>query len=301
MNSIKNNKKHPIDELFRQKLSGFEIEPSHEAKEKFLASLNTEKSSRKPFWYFSLAAGIALIGIFGWFVLNNSSDFGTDAALAEHAIESTQKTTTEASESTTAIPKSTDKKEEEKPNTSSQKVTHALSSKIVKKVKQPITQKTIDPKPVKSLTGLIETDELIQDKLTLALQAAEDEKNEQEAALEIQESRDLFQKSVGETIIIVASEIETEEIYLPEINSDSPITLAEAENLGSSILEEDRSLMAKVFTELKHLKHGEKASFNRITAANDQSIINNQDGFIGYETMQFRERFRWVKGKLSKQ
>ncbi|WP_341227915.1 hypothetical protein [uncultured Arcticibacterium sp.] len=298
MNSIKNNKKHPIDELFRQKLSGFEMEPSLEAKEKFLANIDTEESSRKPFWYFSAAAGIVLIGTLSWFLLNNSSDIKPDAALAEHSVESSKTKAPVISENETPAPEVVN---EEVIKISSVKKT---STPRMAKAQQSLTQQPIQSKPVKSLTGLIETDELIQDKLTLALQAAEDEKTKQKADLaakDLQDSRELFQTSVGETIIIVASELDTEEIYLPEINSDSPITLAEAEYLGSDILEEDRSLMAKVFTELKHLKHGEKASFNAITASNEQSILNNEDGFIGHETMQFRERFRWVKGKLSKQ
>ncbi|AWV99314.1 hypothetical protein [Arcticibacterium luteifluviistationis] len=295
MNSIKNNKKHPLDELFRQKLSGFEMEPSLEAKERFLASINAEESSKKPFWFFSAAAAVILISGLSWFFLNNSPKIDTNSALAELSVESTIEETPKVLENTFPVPEIVNR---ENLNTRTSAESSIPSKKGVQKKEQNVIQKTLQPKPVRSITGIIETDELIQDRLTLALQAAEEKKSKAEVNLE---SNDLFKTSVGETIIIVASTLNTEEIYLPEINSDSPITLAEAENLGSSILEEDRSLMAKVFTELKHLKHGERASFNSITASNEESIINNEDGFIGHETMQFRERFRWFKGKLSKQ
>ena len=157
----------------------------------------------------------------------------------------------------------------------------------------------------KPLTGVLEVDELIQDKLTIALQAAERKRSELELELKLKESdvssnKELFQKSVGETVIIVSSELEPD-IFIPELNSDSPISLAEATDLGLAKIDEERSLFAKVFTELKHLKHGEKVSLNDLTASSEKSLINNEDSFLGHETIKFRERYKWLKGKLTKE
>lgn len=48
MNSIRNNKKHRLDELFRQKLSNIEITPTEEVKQRFLVQVKSNKRKVKP-------------------------------------------------------------------------------------------------------------------------------------------------------------------------------------------------------------------------------------------------------------
>ncbi len=303
MNSIKNNKKNPIDELFRHKLMNLEVITSEDNKLRFLDSIKNKKNKAQPIWYFSAAASILLISSISWFWLLPSSNNVANSNIEIVSEEPKSSINLELSEKEKSI--STLK---EFSSSSNESKTMAFSKA---KTKQVIT----DSKPLakiniatrvegqKSLTGVSEIDELIQDQLTVALQEAEKKRtlsNTKESKIE--PNNDLFQKSIGETVVIVSSDLDiNNDIYLPDLNSDSPLTLAEATDLGIAKMDEDRSLFAKVFTELKHLKHGEKISLNSLTASSETSILNNEDSFIGHETMEFRQRFNWLKGKLTKE
>jgi hypothetical protein len=303
MNSIKNNKKNPIDELFRHKLMNLEVITSEDNKLRFLDSIKNKKNKAQPIWYFSAAASILLISSISWFWLLPNSNNVANSNIEIVSEEPKSSINLELSEKEKSI--STLK---EFSSSSNESKTMAFSKA---KTKQVIT----DSKPLakiniairvegqKSLTGVSEIDELIQDQLTVALQEAEKKRtlsNTKESKIE--PNNDLFQKSIGETVVIVSSDLDiNNDIYLPDLNSDSPLTLAEATDLGIAKMDEDRSLFAKVFTELKHLKHVEKISLNSLTASSETSILNNEDSFIGHETMEFRQRFNWLKGKLTKE
>lgn len=301
MNSMKKNKRHEIDDLFLQRLGELRMEPSLETRQKFLEQINRKRL--KPIWYFSAAASVFVVCGFAWFLLGSGSEKGQHSVLSE-SVKPVQEENV-GTENPIALESDLVNKDlaiSKKNKAPNKQFTLARSNGSLKVSEAPVfaeINKEFEPK--QNITGVIETDERIQDKLTLALQESEKRKEESKRVETINNGR-LFQKSVGETVIIVASDIPKDsEIYVPEMNSDSPITLAEATDLGLAKMEEERSLFTKVFTELKHLKHGEGLNMNSITASNEVSILNNEDSFIGHETMQFRERYRWLKGKLSKE
>jgi hypothetical protein len=303
MNSIRNNKKHRLDELFRQKLSNIEITPTEEVKQRFLVQVKSNKRKVKPIWYFSAAASLLLISSMSWFAI-----FRSESAISEVKNPLIDSSVAESVElNSFGLSNYTNKLSKlstiERQNTRTQSLDMAKNSHQKKLFVEPI--ETINNvvlfEEQKPLTGVLEVDELIQDKLTIALQAAERKRSELELKeSDVSSNKELFQKSVGETVIIVSSELEPD-IFIPELNSDSPISLAEATDLGLAKMDEERSLFAKVFTELKHLKHGEKVSLNDLTASSEKSFINNEDSFLGHETIEFRERYKWLKGKLTKE
>ena len=308
MNSNKTNESNTIDELFQRKLGNYTVEPSAEARERFLTQINKKKV--RPIWFFSAAASTIFLCGLGWFLYTASFD----AALSPEVAASTKATSPlELPKEDASIAKTSD---EIKINTE-QKVSLLASDRKVKIapskatiIKTPLKNsspseakiETLPQTPERSITGVLEMDEPIQDVLTLALLESEQQKSVARKE-EVSEDKSLFQKGVGQTIIIVTSDIPKkgdEEIFIPGVNSHSPITLSEATDLGNAIIEEDRSFIAKVFTELKHLKHGEKVDINTLTVSNTTDI-NADETFFSHETEQLRERFRWFKGKVSRE
>ncbi len=291
-------KKHPIDELFNQKLNNYRVEPSKDLKERFLKQLEEQPEKKAAFtplrWYFAAAASIAIMVAVGWSFYASSLDDSTQGATLSQMTPPAPSTSLEENNT-----KESNKLElvtsepEAKPN---MQLAIVKPSEKVKITETPSLVEKPDYIAPVSATGVSEIDELIPDELTLALQASEAEKKQTRRTEEVE---GIFRKSAGETIIIVASDFEKEEkIYLPQINSDSPITLTEATDIAEGRNNSEKSLLAKVFKEIKHLKHGEKIGFDEI----DQGLAMtyDEDTFIGHEAMEFRERFRWVKEKLSK-
>jgi hypothetical protein len=298
MNSIGNNMKNEIDDLFYQKLANLHIEPSESAKAQFMA-LAEKKNKKKPIWYFSAAASLLLISSMGWFVLNQNPkvDNIAKADTPYSIIENNESVPTKVIDEI--------KVEAKTPSINSSIKTIAPSTlKKKEAVEKPVNLELalIDNPQQVSLTGVSEIDELIDDKLTIALKTAENKRNNDLLKAETPiKTNTLFQKGAGETIVIVSSELNMEEdIYIPNINSDSPISLAEATYLGMAQMNDDRSLIAKVFKEIKNLKHGEKVSFASLSASNDSYFINKDNSLIEHETYEFRQRFNWLKDKLSK-
>jgi len=296
------NMKNEIDELFYQKLTNLHIKPSESAKAQFIA-LVEKKNKKKPVWYFSAAASLILLSSMGLFVLNQNPK---TEAIAKANI------TSSVNDVIPSVAKkgkdNTAKLVIKSPFIDSQlKVAIAISKhsnkkKELTKFKNPIKgELALIENPKISLTGISEIDELFEDQLTIAFKNAENKKKKEFEESIPKPGNDFFQKSVGETIIIVSSYINIEEdIYIPNINSDSPISLAEATDLGMAQMNDDRSLIAKVFKEIKHLKHGEKVSLNSLSASSEPNFLNSDDSFIGHETIEFRQRFNWIKDKLSK-
>jgi len=294
--------KNEIDELFYQKLTNLHIKPSESAKAQFIA-LVEKKNKKKPVWYFSAAASLILLSSMGLFVLNQNPK---TEAIAKANI------TSSVNDVIPSVAKkgkdNTAKLVIKSPFIDSQlKVAIAISKhsnkkKELTKFKNPIKgELALIENPKISLTGISEIDELFEDQLTIAFKNAENKKKKEFEESIPKPGNDFFQKSVGETIIIVSSYINIEEdIYIPNINSDSPISLAEATDLGMAQMNDDRSLIAKVFKEIKHLKHGEKVSLNSLSASSEPNFLNSDDSFIGHETIEFRQRFNWIKDKLSK-
>ncbi len=74
---MRKENKHQVDEYFLSKLGDFEVQPSSEARQKFLSRL--EEKEHKPagifvFKYFSMAASMLLFLGLGWWYFSGSSD-----------------------------------------------------------------------------------------------------------------------------------------------------------------------------------------------------------------------------------
>ncbi|MFT7434497.1 MAG: hypothetical protein ACI8UX_000284 [Psychromonas sp.] len=303
MNSIKIKETTAIDELFQRKLGNHSVDPSAEIRQRFLIQLK-QKKKVKPIWYFSAAASIAFLCGLGWFLyaIPSGTTYAPEVASNTSVLVSTN------------APSS----DKDLKGIIAEPIVSQLASNSEVKIKtiKPLVPKhliNIPPAyedmevlkshvPERSITGVLEMDEPIQDLLTLALQKLEKRKSDLEKKNIVQNSS-LFQIGVGETIIIVTSDIPNgsdEEIFIPEVNSDSPITLAQATDLGEAMIEEDRSFLAKVFTELRHLKHGEKVELNTLTTSSTL-VDDEKETFFSHETNQLRQRIKWFKGKVSRE
>ncbi|MFT5883690.1 MAG: hypothetical protein ACI9IP_000131 [Arcticibacterium sp.] len=303
MNSIKNKEPNAIDELFQRKLGNYTVEPSAEIREKFLFQINQKKKAR-PIWYFSAAASVIFACGLGWFLYAIPSG---NTHAPEVAINTELNTPVRGSNISIDSDERSKEQSVSQLASNSDATTESIKAPSVKEVvERPIAYKAMEVLkiqiPERSITGVVEMDEPIQDILTLALQKLEKRKNKAEKE-DIAKNNSLFQKGAGETIIIVTSDIpdeSEEDIFIPGINLDSPITMAQATDLGEAMIEEDRSFIAKVFTELRHLKHGEKVELNTLTAS--KALVSDEDEtFFSHETTQLRQRLRWFKGKVSRE
>jgi hypothetical protein len=304
-------KKHPIDDLFNQQLKDFEAPSSDDLRKQFLERLE-EKSGRKKggfiLWrpYFAAAASVALILGLGWsiFNFNNDNSSGKSKNIAANAPSSVEKV---AIQPNIELPIEAELKNKEfskqvasLPNDAKSPINKGIEKKAERVNDNSIVELNQARKiqPLVPATGVLELDERIPDELTLALESSV-RKQKQEAVINDIKKDGIFTKAAGETIIIVASEFEKEEqIYLPEINEDSPISLAEATEIGENKSGIDKTFISKVFTEIKHFKHGEKVTLDEI----DEHIVvaYNEDTFIGHEAMELRQKVNWLKDKLSK-
>ncbi|MGR3810834.1 hypothetical protein [Jiulongibacter sp. NS-SX5] len=305
MTSISKMKKHPIDELFQQNLQDFEVKPSENLRDKFLQSLEEEPKKKGGFiiWrpYFAAAASILLLLGIGWTVFNLGIE--NPKTNGEMAQQSTAPDMEAKEDSPSAIveplqqeaPIAAVPKESSKVRNSTKSETSTVS------IAEPevATLKPTKALPEISITGATEIDERIPDELTLALESSVTKEKELMAEANEESKEGLFTKSAGETIIIVTSDFEREEkILLPEINADSQLSLAEVTELGEERMIENGTFISKVVTEFKHLKHGEKVTFQQIDEHIDQTY--SEDTFIGHEAREFRQRVNWLKERLSK-
>lgn len=294
------NENNQIDDLFRSKLRDHKTSPDAHLKEAFLLKVASQKQRKViPIWYYASAAAI-LIAL-GFFVVTNSNSQVDAVADLQGSVNNSEKVVKreDAAVNTEDFPvvKATPQIITNSSNTVKKEVKTAVkkpsTTKPVKNNNKAITKPAdIPAKPSKNAVIL---DEVIPDELTLAyLEAEKQEKIKTEN--KNLHNTDLFQKDIGETVVIIATDPAQEEtIYLPELSEDSNMTLAQVTELAVEKQEKEKSFIAKVFTELKHLKHGEKVDVNTLA-----TNINASEGFIGNEAAEFKDRWNWIKNRVSK-
>lgn len=276
------SQKHPIDELFRTKLVDYEIPAREELKQVFLAKTQKKKKVMFPLWFLAVAASIIAVFSFFW-LAQESSGIDSGQVLSANEFK--------------PIPESTTQEVVVEKENSNKVIQNTHVQKIKSNVKKVLKIGNAESKVsmAKNAIGLEIMDELIQDELTLALIESQKNKNTT-AKKESNNQNDLFKKDVGETIIIVASEYQQEEeLFIPEMGSDSPVTLGAATAFAKAQNQQNNSLLAKVFTNIQHLKHGEKVDFS-LTAQNELA----EDTFIGNEASEIKEKINWIKSKIAK-
>jgi hypothetical protein len=232
-----------------------------------------------PFWILAIAASFIAVLSFFWIGQKGIQQSAGPTLSSNEIIEQ---------------PLSKEEKTTEIKDIKPVEITNTILNNVAKKdVEKRVYE--IKPLPVKSATGLEVMDEVIPDELTLALMDSQRSK-ENIGLKENKNQPQLFKKDVGETIIIIASEFQQdEEILIPEINSDSPVTMVAATAIANARNDENNSLFAKVFTNIKHLKNGEKLDLS-LTAQNSYP----EDTFIGNETIEIKEKIDWLKARISK-
>lgn len=118
-------------------------------------------------------------------------------------------------------------------------------------------------------------------------------------------SKDAFQKSLNneETLIVITEYIE-EDMYLPEIDEDSPVTITyyENEEIGTygEINDNGKTFFAKVLHELRNFKHGEKVDVNGLSYSSQQILVRSNDGFIESEKRELQDRWQKLRGIFEK-
>jgi hypothetical protein len=307
MTSFNKMKKHPIDELFQQKLEKYEVEVSEELKARFLAQVSgKDKKTPMPFRWYYTAAAILVIGFLAGGYLINSRE-SQEVLVLERPLDIKPKK--QVAESQVASYKeetvnnsllSVEPKKEALPDGTSSKVQEVSvrEIEIVRGASLDVERKNL----VTSFPLSPLTDEHIPDQLTLALQTATAIRAEKEQSLSPDnEDNNLFRRSAGETIIIVAEDFDpNKELYLPELNHDSRMTIAEVEHEARTRIEENKPVFSKFLAELRKLKYGEKVDLNTLIAQNEDNTGYDENTFLGHEAEEMRQRINWIRGKFSK-
>jgi len=301
-------KKHPIDELFASNLRDHSAVPSSRAAELFQQRLTEKKKPKGIFfkppaknYYWAAAASVLFVLTIGWYVVQNEQTTQTVAEQlnkTEVVNDPAMKPKVNPVEKITAP--AIDVQENEKALSNTTQI--AKVSKVKKtstsviKARNEITQEVELKKNTPVFAPMV-LDEPIMDKLTVAVLNAEQEKKRKATKQrKLQnENNILFKKSIAETVIVI-SEVQPkeEQLYIPEISGDSRVTIAQATKMGQERQEADRSFIAKVFTEIKHLKHGEKLDVAGLNKKSDAVFTRSNEGFIANE----KEELTYRLGKL---
>lgn len=295
-------KKHPIDELFVKELGNYSLEPSQQARELFLKRLEEKNKPKGAIWmgavsrnYWLAAASIVLLlGIGVW-------KMGDDKpTTTPHQLATTNTIAKKTVEATTQATPAT--------NTVSDVATNLFVNKTENKRKNSTPGLEQEQREATSQNVAINPpnriiDELIQDELTVAVQKAQTRKTERERENRREEHQNdkIFSESIAETVIVITEVLPvSDKILIPELDSDSPITIAKAEKAGRMKMELENSFLAKVYTEIKHLKHGEKVDLTTLNKENEQVFTLEDDGFINQEKQEINYRWQQMRKFLRK-
>lgn len=306
--------KHPIDELFVSNLREHSTVPSPRAAELFQKRLAEQKRSKKIIfasptkkYYWAAAACVLLaVTVGGWltFQPNNVRTISQRTSpISEPELVSADKSADNPQFNKTSLSPSFSNntikplpKPQVAKNTEESYAANRLSKKkSVKTDLNKVEQKLAVPSVV--------LDEPILDKLTLAVLDAEREKKKEAAKLRRmqQNENSVFKNSVAETVIVISEvQPDEEQVLIPEISGDSPVSIARATQIGRERQLADRSLLAKIFTEIKNLKHGEKLDVAGLNETTSQVFARADDGFLANEKEEMNYRFNRLKEVFSK-
>lgn len=305
-------KKHPIDELFASNLRDHSTVPSQRAAELFqkrLAEKERPKGliaampSRKYYW--GAAASVLFILGMGWFILQQGEQ--PTQNVAQNKQELVKATLTNELKPDNSVATVTESREEELqgiavPELQVARITNRRGAETKKQTQSFLTA-NISAEESKPAFQPMVLDEPIMDKLTLAVVDAEREKKKEAAKQRKLQNRDntLFKNSVAETVIVI-SEVQPkeEQLLIPEISGDSRVSIAQATEMGRERQNTDRSFIAKVFTEIKNLKHGEKLDVAGLSETSSIAFARADEGFIANEKAELSYRLNRLKEVFGK-
>lgn len=308
-------RKNTTDELFAAKLAHHGVAPTQRAADLFQKRLAQKQRPKGIFmtmparnYYWAAAASILFALGIGWYSSQNTP--GTEQFTAQQT-----KTQVDAKDDSKLIRNKQDvqlpsekpeviavipEKVIEKPAKTfrSNKINRStLTPQVAVKVKEnkPFTIPTVKPMIL---------DEPIMDQLTVAVLDAQKER-QKEATKNRKaqnEANGVFKNSIAETVVVITEIRPAEEkLMIPEINGDSPVTVARATQLGRERMDSERSFIAKVFTEIKHLKHGERMDVAGLNQKSEEIFARADEGFIANEKQELSYRLGRIKGLFSKE
>jgi len=289
MNILIKMKKHPIDDLFARKLAEHRQEPSQKAFEKFQARLQEKQQKPKTVFflgnrnltYYAAAAGIAIVLSAGFLTQNDTSvspkvsisDLPTKKKnIVVTALELTNNQAI-ASVKKYALPtlKNIDKQNVPEPKKEIQFVATIT-----------LENNTTNQNPIIDLISNKIVDDSPEEQITVANNTPIFENPEVETFKPVERvSQGIFKIDIGESVVVVLEPIGFEAEVIPSIDLDSNISLAEVKRLGEEKEEKEKSFIAKLFSEYKHFKFGEKVDLNKlgvkdVLARVDESAIKEE-------------------------
>jgi hypothetical protein len=275
--------KQPIDEFFSEKLKNTEIKPSERAKALFLQKLEAQK---KPLFigfeprvlrYIGVAAAIVIVASVGLFYKNQSNNNQQIAKVITSIPK--PKITTENTDREKPIINNLRNEENQIQPKSNTKV--SFTSSLVANYKVSADNKSAIINPL----DLLKIDD--SDPEILFTRQLENQKIEEIA----------HSNKLKETVISISPlDIQDYSLYLSHQEETNLRNKVNQENLSD---EEEKTLFAKVLNEMKGLKKGEKVDFNKLGFKSLEDMAINKDGFIASESRQIKEKFNWIKSKLS--
>jgi hypothetical protein len=275
--------KHPIDEFFSEKLKNTEIKPSERAKALFLQKLEAQKKplffgfEPKVIRYIGMAAAIVIVASVGLLYKNKINNNQQIAQI----ITSIPKSKTTIENVGIEKPTISNLIIEEKQNQAIKNTKISFTSSLVANYQTSANNESAIINPL----DLLKIDD--SDPEILFTRQLENQKIEEIAHL----------NKLKETVISISPlDIQDYLLYLSHQEQTNLRNKINQENLND---EEEKTLFAKVLNEIKGLKKGEKVDFNKLGFKPLDDMAINNDGFIASESRQIKEKFNWIKSKLS--
>lgn len=302
---MRKENKHQVDEYFLSKLGDFEVQPSSEARQKFLSRL--EEKEHKPagifvFKYFSMAASMLLFLGLGWWYFRSSSDV-KPTELASVNIP-TQKSAV-ANQVPIAVNMDTEKY--------SKNNSLAESSALVKETIEALNVKILAPTSSKDkntfgpnlainennnvLTELKRYSHINVDDSIEFIENKSNSGNSDFTKQTYEEVQIAYEpRSIDDTYILI-SPIPAETPTFTEL-SRPPGEFDHYAAPDRIVFEQDVSLVAKVLKEVKQLKKGEKVDFSKLGFKPIEELALSEDGFLVSESRQIKQKLNWIKTKI---
>lgn len=302
---MRKENKHQVDEYFLSKLGDFEVQPSSEARQKFLSRL--EEKEHKPagifvFKYFSMAASMLLFLGLGWWYFRSSSDV-KPTELASVNIP-TQKSAV-ANQVPIAVNMDTEKY--------SKNSSLAESSALVKETIEALNVKILAPTSSKdkntfgpnlainennnALTELKRYSHINVDDSIEFIENKSNSGNSDFTKQTYEEVQIAYEpRSIDDTYILI-SPIPAETPTFTEL-SRPPGEFDHYAAPDRIVFEQDVSLVAKVLKEVKQLKKGEKVDFSKLGFKPIEELALSEDGFLVSESRQIKQKLNWIKTKI---
>jgi len=282
-------KKHPIDDLFARKLAEHRQEPSQKAFEKFQARLQEKQQKPKTVFflgnrnltYYAAAAGIAIVLSAG-FLTQNDTSVSSKVSIADLptkkkniVVTALELTNNQAIASVKKYAQPT-LKNIDKQNVPEPKKEIQFVATIT------LENNTTNQNPIIELISNKIVDDSPEEQITVANNTPIFENPEVETFKPVEQvSQGIFKIDIGESVVVVLEPIGFEAEVIPSIDLDSNISLAEVKRMGEEKEENEKSFIAKLFSEYKHFKFGEKVDLNKlgvkdVLARVDESAIKEE-------------------------